>query len=81
MGHDGFLPKPKGRYLRLCRTVAWLGILFRSVCERGSRKVSAVCDLELRPGPVLGGRPRTAANETRTETGAASVPNGFQERP
>ena len=36
-----------------------------------SRQVSAVCDLELRPGPVLRGRPRTAANETRTETGAA----------
>jgi hypothetical protein len=46
-----------------------------------SRQVSAVCDLQLRPGPVLRGRPRTAANETRTETGAAPVPKGFQERP
>jgi hypothetical protein len=37
----------------------------------GSRQVSVVCDLELRPGPVLCGRSRTAANETRTETGVA----------
>ena len=28
MGHDGFLPKPEGRYLRLCRTAGWLGTLF-----------------------------------------------------
>ena len=33
-----------------------------------SQQVSVVCDLELRPGPVLSGRPRTSANETRTET-------------
>ena len=44
-----------------------------------SRQVSAVCDLELRPGPVLCGRSRTAANETRTETGAGPVPKGFQD--
>ena len=44
--------------------------LSKSVDVR-SRQVSVVCDLELRPGPVLCGRPRTAANETRTETGAA----------
>ena len=43
-----------------------------------SRQVSVVCDLGLRPGPVLCGRPRTAANETRTETGVASVPKGFK---
>lgn len=43
--------------------------LSKSVDVR-SRQVSAVCDLELRPGPVLRGRSRTAANETRTETGA-----------
>ena len=36
-----------------------------------------VCDLELRPGSVLCGRPRTAANETRTETSASSVPKRF----
>lgn len=45
-----------------------------------SREVSAVCDLELRLGPVIRGRPRTAANETRTETGAASVPNPSSRR-
>ena len=45
------------------------------------RQVSAVCDLELRPGPVLGGRSRTSGNETRTETGAVFVPKGFQEGP
>jgi hypothetical protein len=45
-----------------------------------SHWVSAVCDLELRPGPVLCGCSRTVANETRTETGVASVPDGFQER-
>ena len=50
--------------------------LSKSVDVR-SRQVSAVCDLELRPGPVLS---RTAANETRTETGGAPVPKGFQER-
>jgi len=53
--------------------------LSKSVDVR-SRQVSAVCDLELRPGPVLCGRSRTAANETRTETGAAPVPKGLQER-
>jgi hypothetical protein len=36
-----------------------------------SRQVSGVCDLALRPGPFLCGRPRTAANETGIETGAA----------
>jgi hypothetical protein len=36
MGHDGFLPKPEGRYLRLCRTVVWLGTLFRSADSRHS---------------------------------------------
>jgi hypothetical protein len=41
-----------------------------------SRQVSAVCDLEFRPGPVLCGRSRTAANETRTETGAAPGQGG-----
>jgi hypothetical protein len=35
-----------------------------------SRQFGAVCDLELRPAPILCGRSRTAANETRTETGA-----------
>ena len=54
--------------------------LSKSVDVR-SRQVSVVCDLELRPGPVLRGRPRTSVNETRTETGAAPVPKGFQERP
>ena len=44
--------------------------LSKSVDVR-SRQVSVVCDLELRPGSVLHGRPRTSANETRTETGAA----------
>lgn len=39
-----------------------------------SWQVSAVCELELRPGPVPCGRSRTAANETRTETGAARRP-------
>jgi hypothetical protein len=43
-----------------------------------SRQVSRACDLELWPGPVLRGRPRTAASETRTETGAAPVPRGFR---
>src|SRR5437016_4824395 len=52
--------------------------LSKSVDDR-SRQVSMVCDLELRPGPVLRVRPRTSANETRTETGAAPVPKGFQE--
>ena len=46
-----------------------------------SRQVSAVYGLELRPGPVLGGRSRTSANETRTGTGAVFVPKGFQEGP
>ena len=43
-----------------------------------SCQVSAVCDLELRPGPVIRGRPRTAANETRTETGAVPSPMVFK---
>ena len=42
-----------------------------------SRQVRVVCDLERRPGPVLRERRRTAANETRTETGGP-VPNGFK---
>jgi len=38
--------------------------------QRNAQPARAVCDLELRPGPVFCGRSRTAANETRTETGA-----------
>jgi hypothetical protein len=39
-----------------------------------SRQVNMVRDLELRPGPVFRERPLTAANETGTETSAASCP-------
>jgi hypothetical protein len=46
--------------------------LSKSVGVR-SRQVSAVCDLELRPGPVLCECSRTAANETRTETGVPTA--------
>jgi hypothetical protein len=50
--------------------------LSKSVDVR-SRQVSAVCDLELRPGTVLCGCSRTAANETRTETGRIPCPRWF----
>jgi hypothetical protein len=77
---------PKDGSLMARRLAAWPRLslvqepntLSKSVDVR-SREVSGVCDLELRPGPVIRGCPRTAANETRTETGAASVPKGFQE--
>jgi hypothetical protein len=63
-----------GKTLRL--PVSWGDLqvapntLSKSVGVR-SWQVSVVCDLEVRPGPVFGGRSRTAANETRTETGVA----------
>jgi hypothetical protein len=47
-------------------------------CGRAFMLGQQACDLELRPGPVLRGRPRTAANETRTKTSAAPVPRGFR---